>query len=203
MNYFEQLNQDVRYRDGLNACMNCGVCTAICPAAEFYDYDPRRLMIILQKHREDELEKLLKSDAIWCCGQCMSCKTRCPRENTPGSVIQALRKLSQETGLFMHSKMGRQQLSVKRTVGDNILKMGYCVHPDTLNPHIHPEQGPVWDWIYENRKDIYDRLGANIYREGPGAVRNIDHDTMEELRSIFRETGGDKMFRTIEYYASE
>ncbi len=203
MSYYELLKEDVRFRDGLKACISCGVCTAICPAAEFFDYDPRKVMIIVQKHREEELEALLRSDTIWCCGQCMSCKTRCPRDNTPGMVIQALRKVSQETGNFIHSRMGRQQIIVKRTVGENILKLGYCVHPDTLEPEKHPEQGTVWEWVYENRKEVYDRLGASLYREGAGAVRKIDDQSMEELRSIFRETGGEKMFQLIEYYSEE
>jgi heterodisulfide reductase subunit C1 len=203
MDYFNQLNEDIRFTDGLKACMSCGVCTAICPAAEFFDYDPRKLMMILQKRREEELVNLLKSDTIWNCGQCMSCKTRCPRENTPGMVIQALRKVSQETGLFVHSKKGRQQLTIKKTIGENILNFGYCVHPDRLSPEQHPEQGPVWEWIYENRKDVYERLGANIYREGAGALRDIDKESMEELRSIFKETGGEKLFQIIDYYTSE
>ncbi len=203
MSYLELLNEDVRFRDGLKACISCGVCTAICPAAEFYDYDPRKVMLIVQKHREDELEKLLKSETIWNCGQCMSCKTRCPRENTPGMVIQALRKVSQETGNFVHSAKGRQQLKIKRAVANNILSHGYCVHPDTLLPEKHPEQGTVWEWIYENRQDVYERLGANMYREGPGAVRKIDEESMEELRAIFRETGGDRMFQLIEYFSEE
>ena len=38
--YFDMLMEDVRFREGLNACMNCGVCTGVCPAAEFYNYDP-------------------------------------------------------------------------------------------------------------------------------------------------------------------
>ena len=31
---FERLQQDYRVKEGLKACMNCGVCTAVCPAAE-------------------------------------------------------------------------------------------------------------------------------------------------------------------------
>lgn len=203
MNYYEKLKEDVRFTDGLKSCISCGICTAICPAAEFFDYDPRRVMIIVQKHREEELEALLQGDTIWNCGQCMSCKTRCPRDNTPGMVIQALRKLSQETGQFIHSEKGRQQIIVKRSVGDTILELGYCVHPDTLVPEKHPEQGTVWEWVYENRKEVYDRLGANLYREGPGAMRKIDEASMEELRNIFRETGGERMFQVIEYYSEE
>ena len=107
----ELLMRDVRFREGLTACMNCGVCTAICPAAEFYKYDPRQICTIVQSKDEDKIEELLRSETIWYCGQCMSCKTRCPRGNAPGLVINALRGLSQELGYFTDSE--------KDTAGEN------------------------------------------------------------------------------------
>ena len=42
--YFDMLMEDVRMKEGLTACMNCGICTGVCPAAEFYDYDPRQIV---------------------------------------------------------------------------------------------------------------------------------------------------------------
>lgn len=76
----ERLMKDYRIKEGLNACINCGTCTAICPAAEFYKYDPRQIVDIVQSQDDAEIEKLLKSDTIWYCGECMSCVTRCPRK---------------------------------------------------------------------------------------------------------------------------
>ena len=38
---YDQLMEDVRFVEGLNACMNCGMCTGVCPAAEFYDYEDK------------------------------------------------------------------------------------------------------------------------------------------------------------------
>ena len=61
MDYFSMLMEDVRMREGLKACMNCGVCTAICPAAEFYDYDPRQIAETVQSRDNDRIEALLKS----------------------------------------------------------------------------------------------------------------------------------------------
>ena len=58
--YFDMLTEDVRLKEGLKACMNCGVCTAVCPAAEFYKYNPKNIVNIVQRKDEDELEKLLK-----------------------------------------------------------------------------------------------------------------------------------------------
>src|SRR3989304_4217945 len=120
---FNKLQEDIRFTEGLKACMNCGICTAICPAADFFDYDPRIVVDIVQSRNDDEILDLLKGNTIWYCGQCMSCKTRCPRGNVPGLIINALRELSQEMGYFTESEQGRQQLAIKRTVGQNILKL--------------------------------------------------------------------------------
>ena len=156
--YFEMLMEDVRFREGLKSCMNCGICTGVCPAAEFYDYDPRQIVAIVQTRDEEQIERLLKGDTIWFCGECMSCRPRCPRGNTPGYVIQALRTLSQKLGFFVESEKGRQQLALKRTIGENILRTGYCVTPKLVAPDLHPEQGPVWSWVYRNVEGDSNRL---------------------------------------------
>lgn len=197
----ERITSDVRYKEGLKSCMNCGVCTAICPAAEFYDYDPRMLITIVQSNDQKEIEGLLKSDFIWYCGQCMSCKTRCPRGNCPGLIINVLRKVSQEFGYFTQSRMGRQQYAIKRTVGENILNYGYCVHPEALKPELHPEQGPVWEWIFNHRTEVYRRLKGNLNKSGPGTLRKISPETMNELHSIFEVTGGMRFYILIEDYS--
>ena len=88
---YDRIAQDVRFVEGLKACLNCGTCTAICPAAEFYNYDPRIIADTVQSKDDNLIEALLRSETIWYCGECMSCKTRCPRGNTPGLIIIALR----------------------------------------------------------------------------------------------------------------
>jgi heterodisulfide reductase subunit C len=200
---YEQLEKDVRFREGMKACMNCGVCTAICPAAEVSDYDPRMVVNAVQLRDEAEVEKLLKSDTIWRCGECLSCKTRCPRGNVPGYIIQALRALSIETGLFMESEQGRKQLAVKRTVGDHILKYGYCVYIDEVDNDMYPEQGPVWDWLRKNRESILERLGTSYKKDQPGTLRKTSEESLNDLKKIFDETGGTKRFEKIEKYSSE
>ena len=198
---YDHLSKDIRFIEGLNACMNCGVCTAICPAAEFYNYDPRKILDLVQDKDEDTLEELLRSETIWYCGECMSCKTRCPRGNTPALVIMALRKLSQELGWFTDSEKGRQQFAIKRTIGENIFKYGYCVATYAVNPEFHKEQGPVWGYIIEHSKEIYERLGGKIDELGEGPLRKIPDDAKEELRKIFEVTGGKDLYDTIEEHS--
>ncbi len=199
---YDELEKDIRYTEGLKACFNCGVCTAICPAAEVSDYDPRMMITIVQQKDETELEKLLKSDTIWRCGECLSCKTRCPRGNVPGYIIQALRALSIETGYFVESEQGRKQLAVKRTVGDHILKYGYCVYIDEVDNGMYPEQGPVWEWLRKNRESMLERLGTSYNKDQSGTLRRTSPESLYDLRRIFEETGGTQRFDKIEKYSS-
>jgi len=200
---YQQLTEDVRFVEGANACMNCGICNAICPAAEFYPYDPRGIMTLVQSGNENAIAELLESDLIWYCGQCMSCKTRCPRNNCVGQVISVLRKISQETGAFTKSQKGRQQYLIKNTVGTNILKYGYCLYPTSVLPENHPEQGPVWKWVFENANDVYASVGANLGGEGAGTLRKIPDEALTELHNIFEHTGGLDLFNKIDDFSEQ
>ncbi|MFQ3578957.1 MAG: 4Fe-4S dicluster domain-containing protein [Bacteroidales bacterium] len=201
MDYIAELQKDIRFKEGLSACMNCGICSAICPAAEVYNYDPRVICNIVQEHDNDSIEELLKSETIWYCGECMSCKTRCPRGNTPGFIIMALRALSQDTGLFVASEKGRQQLYLKRTIGQWILDYGYCLYMKNVTTHLHPELGTVWDWIQDNWHKIFDKMEANFEKEGEGVLRKIPQETLNEIRNIFEVTGAFKRYEAIEQFS--
>lgn len=199
--YYDLLSKDIRFLEGMHSCMSCGVCTAICPAAQFYEYDPRQIVMIVQNKDDDAIEELLKSETIWYCGQCMSCRPRCPRVNTPGYVIQALRKLSQELGFFVNSEKGRQQLAIKRTIGHNVLKEGYCITPKVIIPEMHPEQGGVWSWIHANHKDFYRQFSSDYEKEGVGLLRKMSPETMHEVDRIFEVTGGKAFYKLIEDFS--
>jgi heterodisulfide reductase subunit C len=199
----DKLNSDVRFREGLTACISCGTCTAICPAAEFYDYDPRKIVVLVQSKNEEELEKLLKSEQIWYCGECMSCVTRCPRNNAAGLIVMALRTIAQDLGYFVESKKGRQQIALKRAIGENILKYGYCVYARDLAPENHPEAGSIWEWEHKNLDDVFARLGGNLDGEGAGVLRKIPQESLDELKRIFEVTGGFERFDNIEKYSAE
>jgi len=197
-NLYQLLSEDVRVKEGLIACINCGTCTAICPAAEFYNYDPRIIVDTVQSQNNEDIESLLKSDTIWYCGECLSCKTRCPRNNTPGYIIQALRHLSHQLGYFVESEKGRQSLAIKRTTGDEILRSGYCMFVDRITTEMHPEQGPVWEWVRKNAKEVYEKCGGNYNGEGVGAIRKIPDEALAELKNIFDASGGTAFFENIE-----
>ena len=195
---YEQLAEDVRFKEGMNACINCGTCTAICPAAEFYAYDPRHIVDLVQSRNEAEIERLLRGEEIWFCGECMSCVTRCPRKNAPGLIIMAMRSLSQDLGFFTDSEKGRQQILLKRAIGETILNTGYCLYRRNVSYEAHPEAGPIWKWSSDHVDALYKRLGANLDGEGPGVLRKIPQEDLDELKRIFEVTGAMKRFEKLE-----
>lgn len=198
---YEELTSDYRIKEGLNACINCGTCTAICPAAEFYKYDPRAIVDMVQTKDDDVIEELLNSETIWYCGECMSCVTRCPRKNAPGLVVMALRSMSMDKGYFINSEKGRQQYALTKVLTNNILNYGYCIYPRTFKSELHPEAGPIWKWIEKNMDDVYARNGANLDGDGTGALRKIPKEDLEELKRIFNITGATQRIETINKYS--
>ena len=195
---YDELTKDYRFKEGLKTCINCGTCTAICPAAEFYKYDPRKIVGTVQRKDEEGILELLKSETIWYCGECMSCVTRCPRGNGAGLVVMALRNLSTKLGYFTESEKGRQLYPLTKVLTTNVLKLGYCVHPSTYKYEDHPESGPVFEWVLNNQQDVYDRLGANFGRQGTGALRAIPQEDLDELQAIFDETGATERINLVE-----
>ena len=200
---FEELCKDYRFREGFRTCIGCGTCTAVCPAAEFYKYDPRKIVTMVQTRDDALIEELLKSDTLWSCGECMSCVTRCPRKNGPGLVVMALRELSIRLGFFTESEKGRQMLPLTHIMTGNILKYGYCIHPQTFRWEDHKESGPVWKWHMEHLEQSLERQGARYMMDGPGVLRKIPQESLDELQAIFDVTGGSRRIREVERYSLE
>lgn len=72
-------------------CHQCGKCSSGCPAANFLDFSPRKIVAMIQLGM---IEELLTSGIIWHCAQCLLCKERCPRDAGPSDAIQALQNLA-------------------------------------------------------------------------------------------------------------
>jgi heterodisulfide reductase subunit C len=110
----------------------------------------------------------------------------------------ALRALSMRTGLFTASEKGRQQLVLKRTMGEWILKYGYCLYREEMAIEDHPEQGPTWEWQNNNLEKLFERFGAKYRGDGPGPLRKVPQEALDELKRIFDVTGATDLFNFIE-----
>jgi len=75
----------------LRRCIQCGTCTASCPAAEAMDITPRQMWRMVNLGLEDEV---LHSKTMWLCTICYQCSVRCPRGIPLTETIAKLKRLA-------------------------------------------------------------------------------------------------------------
>ncbi len=80
----------------LQACYHCRKCTAGCPAASHMEYNPNKVIKMIQNGQKD---KLLTSSTIWLCVSCETCITRCPNKVDIARMMDVLREMAIETGV--------------------------------------------------------------------------------------------------------
>ncbi len=73
----------------INACYNCGNCTAICPLSTEDNSFPRKMIRATILGLE---EKINSSIDPWLCYYCGECSDTCPRDADPGGLMMALRR---------------------------------------------------------------------------------------------------------------
>ncbi len=73
----------------LNACYNCGNCTAVCTLSDEENSFPRKMIRYSVLGLKDEIEVSLDP---WLCYYCGECSTTCPREADPGELMMSLRR---------------------------------------------------------------------------------------------------------------
>ena len=73
----------------LNACFNCGTCTAICTLSDEENSFPRKMVRYSTLGLEDQIKA---STDPWLCYYCGECSTTCPREANPGELMMSLRR---------------------------------------------------------------------------------------------------------------
>ena len=78
-------------REKVNACIQCGTCSASCPNAFAMDFSPRHLWRLLQA---GETRAVLTSRSFSLCSTCYSCTLRCPRGLPLTEIMSALKQVS-------------------------------------------------------------------------------------------------------------
>jgi heterodisulfide reductase subunit C len=73
----------------IEACFNCGNCTAVCPMTSEEALFPRRLIRYAQVGMKEEL---LSAKELWTCYHCGECSETCPRQAEPGEFMAAARR---------------------------------------------------------------------------------------------------------------
>ena len=74
----------------VNACLNCGGCTTVCPlTSNGTTFSPRRQLQIVRTGLKDKLRGSLDP---WLCYYCGDCTTLCPRQTETGESMMTLRR---------------------------------------------------------------------------------------------------------------
>lgn len=94
---FLEVNQAIVQNGGadLNACMQCGLCAAVCPWREVEGEFLPRLMI---RQGQLGLEGYESDEVLFGCTTCAKCVLNCPREVDIIGVMRAMRSLVVESG---------------------------------------------------------------------------------------------------------
>ena len=100
---FSDIQSDLRYDHELNGCLNCGICTATCPAAHYYDFSPREIVQLLWTENLEGIYAAMQ-EKIWACAQCYTCAARCPF----GMSRTARRTASENSAASRSSSCGGQ-----------------------------------------------------------------------------------------------
>jgi len=80
----------------INACYQCGKCSAGCPSAERMDNIPSQFIKLIQLGMEEEARR---SNTPWICFTCFICTIRCPKGIDIARVMEAGRLLESRNNL--------------------------------------------------------------------------------------------------------
>ena len=98
----------------LQACYQCGNCSAGCPMANHMDILPSQIIRLAQLGLR---ELLLASNAHWVCVSCMTCNTRCPKGVRIAEIIEAIREIE------LRSNVRRDRLSVAQLPPETLVTL--------------------------------------------------------------------------------
>jgi nitrate reductase gamma subunit/ferredoxin len=75
----------------INACFNCGNCTAVCPLSKDSVAFPRRMIRYAQLGQK---ANVVASRELWLCYYCAECSDTCPRQAEPGEFMASARRFA-------------------------------------------------------------------------------------------------------------
>lgn len=189
---FQQVKADLRYKDYLYGCYECGICVAACPSARFYDFSPRVITQALAREDVDRFYEILIED-IWNCAQCFSC-VRCPRANNPGALITIIREIAVNNGI-QETKDVLQGYS--RVIYKVMLK-GTQVSPDMLQPDFFPDWGPWVNEFHDNMEVWRKAIPVDTLRGITDAAWHTDEKTLKELYLIWFESNNMEIIKEVD-----
>jgi ferredoxin len=123
-----------KYGDvNVEACFNCGNCTAVCPLTAEDENFPRRVIRYAQIGMRD---RLLSSKELWMCYYCGECSETCPRQAEPGEFMASARRYA----IAQYDHLGLSKLLYTSPVLSTIFLVLLAV---VLGLFMYTQRGPM------------------------------------------------------------
>lgn len=156
---------------GILKCIQCGMCTSVCPAARHTDYDPREIV----KRVLDKDETLILDDILWNCFYCYTCHSVCPVNNSVCEITQILRQKAIDNG------KGKPKVAPFSAYGESFLEFGLGSIPSNFFDDLIKDFGKEWLELKINIEDIREDLNL-------GSMFLPEKD-VEDINNILEKTG--------------
>ncbi len=156
---------------GILKCIQCGMCTSVCPAARHTDYDPREIV----KRVLDKDETLILDDILWNCFYCYTCHSVCPVNNSVCEITQILRQKAIDNG------KGKPKVAPFSAYGESFLEFGLGSIPSNFFDDLIKDFGKEWLELKIELEDIREDLNL-------GSMFLPEKD-VEDINKILEKTG--------------
>ena len=156
---------------GILKCIQCGMCTSVCPAARHSDYDPWELV----KRVLDKDETLILDDILWNCFYCYTCHSVCPVNNSVCEITQILRQKAIDNG------KGKPKVAPFSAYGESFLEFGLGSIPSNFFDDLIKDFGKEWLELKIDLEDIREDLNL-------GSMFLPEKD-VEDINKILEKTG--------------
>jgi heterodisulfide reductase subunit C len=168
--FLEEVNERV---DGvpLQRCYHCRKCTAGCPVASYMDYNPNKVIKMVQNGKRDAV---LNSSAIWLCLSCETCVTRCPNEVDIARMMDVLRQMAIEAQVAASEK---NVLKFHESFLSNIKMFGRINEP-LLMVQYKIKSGDFFSDM---------QLGAQMFAKGKLSLLSPRTNDMKSVKDIFEK----------------
>ena len=180
---FQDIQADLRYDHELNGCLNCGICTATCPAAHYYDFSPREIVQLLWTENLEGIHDAMQ-EKIWSCAQCYTCAARCPFGNSPGGLVMLMR----ETAIKHGMESAKSVLRPFSRVMLKLISTGNQLSPDMINPEGFADWGPNISKVEAPLTTLRKAIPMPTLHTTKTAWE-VNLKTSVELYTIWEETG--------------